>query len=59
MTCSLKLPAHHPHGVEQAVSLECRVRVIRVEAPDVDGLYGIGCLIEDYHFLHAANAMSG
>jgi hypothetical protein len=59
MTCSLKLPAHHPHGVEQAVSLECRVRVVRVEAPDVDGFYGIGCRIEDYHFLHAANAMSG
>ena len=59
MTCSLKLPAHHPNGVEQAVSLECRVRVVRVEAPDVDGFYGIGCRIEDYHFLHAANAMSG
>lgn len=52
-TCSLKLPAHHPNGAE-AVSLECKVRVIRVEAPDADGLYGIGCRIEDYHFLHAA-----
>ena len=54
MTCSLKLPAHHPSGGEQAVSLECKVRVIRVEARDADGLYGMGCRIEDYHFLHAA-----
>ena len=60
MTCSLKLPAHHPSGGEQAVSLECKVRVIRVEARDADGLYGIGCRIEDYHFLHAAGtAMRG
>lgn len=59
MPCSLELPAHHPNGVEQAVSLECKVRVIRVEAPDADGLYGIGCRIEDYHFLHAGNGMSG
>ena len=32
-------------------SLECSVRVVRVEtAPDGDS-YGIGCKIEDYRFL--------
>src|SRR6266404_294639 len=51
VACTLSLPAHQPHSTERMLSLECRVRIIRVEAPDGDGLYGIGCRIEDYCFL--------
>ena len=56
MACTLSLPAHQPHSTERMLLLECKVRIIRVEAPDGDGLYGIGCRIEDYCFLHIANA---
>jgi len=56
LECTLSLPAHQPHSTERMLLLECKVRIIRVEAPDGDGLYGIGCRIEDYCFLHIANA---
>ena len=56
MACTLSLPAHQPHSTERMLLLECKVRIIRVEALDGDGLYGIGCHIEDYSFLHLANA---
>ena len=56
LACTLSLPAHQPHSTERMLLLECKVRIIRVEAPDGDGLYGIGCRIEDYCFLHIANA---
>ena len=54
MACTLSLPAHQPHSAEQMLLLECRVRIIWVEGPDGDGLYGIGCGIEDYRFLQIA-----
>ena len=54
MACTLSLPAHQPYGAEQMLLLECRVRIIWVDGPDGDGLYGIGCGIEDYRFLQIA-----
>ena len=54
MACTLSLPAHQPHSADRMLLLECKVRIIRVEAPDGDGLYGLGCRIEDYRFLHTA-----
>jgi hypothetical protein len=54
MACTLSLPAHQPHSTERRLLLECKVQITRVEAPDGDGLYGIGCRIEDYRFLHTA-----
>jgi hypothetical protein len=47
--CAFSVPAHHPNTTEQML-LECKVRIVRVEEPDEDGLYGIGCRIEDYRF---------
>jgi len=55
VACTLSLPAHQPHSTEQMLLLECKVRIIRVEVLDGDGLYGIGCRIEDYCFLHIPN----
>ena len=34
-----------------ALTIQCRVRVIRVEALGENRLYGVGCHIEDYRFL--------
>ena len=53
MACTLMLPAHQPHSTERMLLLECKVQIIRVEALNGDGLYGIGCRIEDYRFLPA------
>ena len=52
MVCILKAPAYHPERAEAIFSLECRVRIVRVERSDDEGSYGLGCEIEDYRFLH-------
>jgi hypothetical protein len=48
--CTLGVPTHHRNGGGIRPVL-CKVRVIRVEALGADGLYGVGCRIEDYHFI--------
>jgi hypothetical protein len=53
LECAFSVPAHHPNTTEQML-LECKVRIVRVEEPDENGLYGIGCRIEDYRLLQAA-----
>jgi len=52
--CTLGVPTSHPRGNERVLSVECTVRIIRVQVLD-DGLYGVGCRIEDYHFVHPSN----
>jgi len=49
--CILEVPGHDPKQLHPVLYLECRVRVVRVDAPGEDGLSGIGCRIEDYRFL--------
>jgi len=49
LTCTLSVPAH-PHREEGVSLLECTARVVRVEGPDENGLYGAGCHIQEYRF---------
>jgi hypothetical protein len=49
LLCLLKVPSHEPNGKDVEQILECRTRVVRVEA-HAEGRYGIACRIEDYHF---------
>jgi hypothetical protein len=49
LLCILKVPSHEPNGKDVEQILECRTRVVRVEA-HAEGRYGIACRIEDYHF---------
>jgi hypothetical protein len=51
MVCILRVPAYHPERADAILSLECRVRIVRIEP--VDGYFGLGCEIEDYRFLHS------
>jgi len=48
--CILHVPAHRPQAPGGVLLVNCRVRVVRVDAPDNQGLYGVGCRIEDYRF---------
>ena len=52
LVCTLGVPTHRPNGSDHMVSVECRVRIIRVEATQ-EGLYGVGCRIEEYRLLHS------
>lgn len=53
---ALKVPFHDPNGKHLERSLECTVRVVRVEPIDSEGTFGVGCHIEDYHFADALGA---
>jgi hypothetical protein len=44
--CTLRVPTHDPHRKERERLLECRVRVVRVEA--LDECFGLACQMEDY-----------
>ena len=52
LACILSVPTHHPNGDDRMVSVECRVRIIRV-ASTQEGVYGVGCRIEEYRLLHS------
>ena len=47
--CTLQIPSHRPQSNGAVVPVNCRVRVVRVDAADSEGFHGIGCRIEDYH----------
>jgi len=51
--CTLRVPAHDPGGDEAERTLECLVRVMRVEPAAVEEFYGIACRIEDYRLAHS------
>ena len=53
LDCCLKLPAHDPAGRSQVLWLECRVRIGRVDPPNAEGIFGVACQIEDYHFAYS------
>ncbi len=55
VACTLGVPTHHPNGADRVVSVECRVRIVHVESRQ-EGLYGLGCRIEEYRLLHSAGA---
>jgi hypothetical protein len=57
-TCTIKVPAHQPDGSDRILSLECHVRILRVDKADADGTYGLACEIEEYQFLRSNNAAS-
>ena len=50
LICALKIPSHDPKGKHLEQRLECRVRVLRVEPHNPEGMVGLACQIEDYHF---------
>jgi len=54
MACILKVPAYHPEKADTMLSLECRVRIVRIDEPGDGANYGLGCEIEDFRFLHMA-----
>ena len=49
LDCVLELPAQRMGYSEADIHLECRVRVVRVEAFGSEPRFGIACQIEDYH----------
>jgi hypothetical protein len=53
-TCSLAVPTNYPKNDDRVVSVECQVRIVRVQAM-ADGLYGIGCRIEDYRLIQSTD----
>lgn len=48
--CILSLPAHDPRNKRRELPLHCKVQVVRVDPEVQQGLTGIACRIEDYHF---------
>jgi hypothetical protein len=50
MVCLLSVPSHQPLSNARSLSLECRVRIVRVDPPDERRFHGIACQIEDYRF---------
>ena len=54
LVCTIKVPTHDPNGKHLEQKLECQVRVLRVEPQDTEGMFGLACQIEDYHFIQTA-----
>ena len=54
LRCSMRIPTHDPRGKNPERTLECRVRVVRVVPQESGDVFGIACLIEDYHLGHVA-----
>jgi hypothetical protein len=50
LLCWLTVPTHDPSAAKGTMQVECNVRVVRSEATSEEGLFGIACRIEDYHF---------
>ena len=48
--CTLGVPTNYPRSGERMLTVECKVRIVRAQLRD-DGLYGVGCHIEDYRFV--------
>jgi hypothetical protein len=53
MVCVLRVPSHYPVHNGRVSSLECRIRVVRVEPVEGRQSFGIACQIEDYRFIEA------
>jgi hypothetical protein len=46
--CTIDLPIYQRVEAPVVVSAHCRVRVVRVESLQKNGLFGVGCCIEEY-----------
>ena len=55
LICTLKVPTHNPNGKHFERSLECKVRVMRVEPQEDDTVFGVACRIEDYCVIRVAS----
>lgn len=53
MVCVLRVPSHQGANHGRVSSLECRIRVVRVEPVEGRQSFGIACQIEDYRFIEA------
>lgn len=53
MTCVLRVPLHQPPNNGRVLSLECKVRVVRVESAEERQSFAIACQIEDYRFIES------
>lgn len=49
--CILEVPAYDPKDLDRVLCLECKVRIVRVDAVNAEGFYGVACRIQDYRFL--------
>lgn len=56
LICTLRIPTHDPNGRHLERTLECRSRVMRVEEQETEGVFGVACRIEDYHFAQVAES---
>lgn len=49
LTCLLRMPSSYPYrATNNALTLECMVRVVRVENAGDEQAFGIGCQLEGY-----------
>ena len=48
LDCFIMLPAGE-RGLNQSLCLQCTAKVVRVESSGLDGRFGVGCHIEEYH----------
>ena len=48
LTCLLKMPPHDAVNKE-SLTLQCRVRVVRIDGANEEGAFGIACQIDGYH----------
>jgi hypothetical protein len=56
--CSLSAPTCHPDERTRPIEIECRIRVVRVEALTAAALYGVGCRIMDYRVVGGASGVA-
>jgi hypothetical protein len=54
LVCMLRIPAHRLDRSDLEAELECQVRVVRIEPLSEEGVFGIGCRIEDYRLTRTA-----
>src|SRR5580698_5034487 len=52
VTCRLHVPSCQPSNSGRGSSLECKVRVVRVEPASERQSYGVACEIEEYRLLN-------
>jgi len=50
LECTILVPAHGPEAPGSTLPLRCKARIVRVDAADSQGAYGVACCIEDYRF---------
>jgi hypothetical protein len=52
--CTLGVPANDPWSIDQVLLMECKIQIVRVQSHG-DGLYGVGCRIQDYRVVDTSN----